>query len=81
MALLAETASTSQEVLGLILTVLGVLSQLLVLWKSVKRHISKPDGKEPEPVLAGGGESRRGPTRSYLDLTFVLICSAFFPCC
>jgi len=64
------------DTLQIVVTVLGIVSQLLLLGKHFKEQdIPAPAATDPK---AGTVEPKRGRIRNRMDLSFALICAAFF---
>src|ERR1051326_9023261 len=65
----------NNDVLQIIVTILGIVSQLVLLIK----EIPKGTAAQPTPTQAGAEPPKpEGHSRSLLDLSFVLLCSTFF---
>jgi len=70
---------TASKFLQLIIATLGITSQLVLL----HRELSKKRAERPPEVIAPGApasvtSAQFPPSRSLLDLSFVLLCAAFF---
>ena len=65
------------DILQVVVTVLGIFSQLLILGKHV-RDQSAENVKPADSARTAGAAKTATPRRSRLDLSFVLICTAFF---
>ena len=68
------------DTLQLVIATLGILSQLVLLGKQFYGTDKATDAGQPtsQPQTSGAPLSTSGHDRTRLDLSFVLICSAFF---
>ncbi len=65
------------DILQVVVTVLGIFSQLLLLAKHFRRRGAQ-NGRAAGSGPAAGVPRAATPQRSRLDLSFILICTAFF---
>jgi hypothetical protein len=63
------------DTLQIVVTVLGIVSQLLLLGKHFKEQDTPVPAADPQLGIA---ESKRSRLRNRMDLSFALICAAFF---
>lgn len=76
--MLAQDISSAQQLLQVIVTLLGVMSQILLLMKGFRdKPSTQVTQNEDAPSPHTASVIKTSP-RSLIDLSFVLICAAFF---
>ena len=80
--MLANDFSTTQNFLQVIVTLLGIASQMLLLFKVFRGKGSSvtttTEESEQDLSVLDANPTSTSSTRNIIDLSFVLICSAFF---